>query len=416
VQRQTNWAGNYTYQASTIHRPQTVEEIQEIVARIPRIRGLGTGHTFHDIADSAELISLGEMEPGIEIDTDLMTASVSAGAPYGIFGKGLHERGFALHNTGSLPHISVGGATATSTHGSGDSHRNLSSAVSALEFVTSAGEIVRVRRGDPEFNGMVVHLGTLGIVTRVTFDIEQTYQVCQEVCERLPWDDLTTGFDDIFSSTYSVSIFTMYREHAGTLWMKHRLKPDEEPAAINRWGATAALDHRHPVDTWTGEDCNPQMLIPGAWYERLPHFRMGGVPASEGGEIQAEYMVDRSHALDVVQALRDFEPAFRDLLVCSEIRTIAADDLWLSTAYGRETVAFHFSLKLDQERVDKLLPKLEDVLSQFEPRPHWGKVFAACASDLEPRYERFDDFRSLMKKYDPNGKFHNEFIRTKVLG
>jgi xylitol oxidase len=389
--------------------------LQEVVANTERLRGLGTRHTFHGIADSAELVSLEALEPAIELDAEASTASVSAGTPYGVFGMGLHERGYALHNTGSLPHISVGGATATATHGSGDRHKNLSSAVSGLEFVTASGEIARFQRGDPDFNGMVVHLGALGIVTRVTFDIEPTYQVYQEVCEHLPWDDVATGFDDIFGSAYSVSIFTMYREHAGTLWLKHRLKPGDEPKALNRWGATAALTDRHPVDTWAGDECNAQMLVPGAWYERLPHFRMGGVPASDGGEIQAEYMVDRSHALDVIQARRDFEPEFRDRLVCGEIRTIASDDLWMSTAYGRETVAFHFSLKLDQERVDRLLSKLEAILAPFEPRPHWGKVFAAQAADLAPRYEKFDDFRRLMQKYDPQGKFRNDYIDRFIL-
>jgi xylitol oxidase len=415
VQGETNWAGNYTYRATKIHRPETLEEIRSIVSSAGRLRALGTRHTFHDIADSAELISLEAIAPEPEIDREAMTATVSAGTRYGILGKALHEQGYALHNTGSLPHISVGGATATATHGSGDRNGNLASAVAGLELVTASGEIVRVARGDADFAGIVVHLGTLGIVTRVTLDIQPTFEACQEVCENLPWDDLTGDFEGIFSCAYSVSIFTNYGDTAGVLWIKHRIEPGIEPAPANRWGATPATADRHPLDSLSGDACTAQMMVPGPWCERLPHFRLDKVPAS-GEEIQTEYMVDRSHAVEVIAALRAFEPRMRESLMVSEIRTIASDDLWLSTANGRDTVAFHFSWYPDQQRVNALLPELEDVLAPFDPRPHWGKAFAATARDLDARYHHLAEFRNLMHRFDPDGKFHNDFIRAKVLG
>jgi len=415
MRREVNWAGNYSYTAAIIHRPRSVEEVQEIVSRTPRIRALGTRHSFNDIADSAELISLADIDPALELDREAMTATVGAGISYGLFGQALQDQGLALHNTGSLPHISVGGATATATHGSGDRNQNLATAVRGIELVTSDGELAHVARGDADFAGMVVHLGALGIVTRLTFDVQPTYQVCQEVCEHLTWDDLMQDFDAIFSSAYSVSVFTTYREWAGTLWLKHRLEDGQKPEPANTWHATSAMADRHPMDGWSGEACTPQMLVAGPWNMRLPHFRLDRIPAS-GEEIQSEYFVNRARALDVIAALRSFEPEMRDALMISEIRTIAADDLWLSTCQGRDSVAFHFSWNPDQHRVDALLPKLEEVLAPFDARPHWGKAFAATARDLEPRYEKLPAFRELVQRLDPRVTFRNEYLERRVLG
>ncbi|MEJ7838947.1 MAG: FAD-binding protein [Thermomicrobiales bacterium] len=415
TERTTNWAGNYTYRAKTIHRPVSIEELQSIVSKAHRIRALGTGHTFNSIPDSAELISLQGIDPNLTIDREAMTVTVGAGIRYGELGPALHAEGLALHNTGSLPHICIGGATATATHGSGDRNRNLASAVSGIELVTAGGDIIQARRGDADFPGMVVHLGALGIATRLTLDVQPTFDACQEVFEDLSWSDLTTNFDGIFSCAYSVSIFTYYRETAGVIWVKHRLEDGVVPSSVTRWSATPARQDRNPMDGWSSVNCTPQMMVPGPWYQRLPHFRLEDVPAS-GEEIQSEYMVDRSRAVDVIAALRAFEPEMREFLLVGEIRSIAADDLWLSTAYQRDTVAFHFSWLIDTNPVERLLPRLEEMLKPFDVRPHWGKAFAATAHDLAPRYERLTDFRQLMSTFDPDGKFRNEFIDQRVLG
>jgi xylitol oxidase len=339
-----------------------------------------------------------------------MTLSVGAAERNGILAEALEREGYALHNMGSLPHISVGGATATGTHGSGDRNRNLSSAVCGIELVTSDGDVVTARRGDPDFAGMVVHLGALGVVTRLTLDIQPSYRACQEVLEGLPWEDLTGDFDGIFGSAYSVSIFTSYAETADVLWLKHRLEPGQEPRPINRWRATAATANRHPVASLPAEFCTPQMLEPGPWCFRIPHFRLDQPPASDGEEIQTEYMVDCADAVAVIDALRELEPEMRDALMISEIRSIAADNLWMSTAYGRDTVAFHFSWHKDQAKVDALLPVIEERLAEFDARPHWGKAFAIGGETLAGRYPNVDDFRALRRRLDPRDAFLTPYL------
>lgn len=404
-----NWAKNVTYRAASLHRPETIDDLRRMVAQAGRIHALGTRHSFNDIADSAELVSLEALDIPIEIDREAMTATAGAGTRYGIMAREIEKVGLALHNMGSLPHISIGGATATATHGSGDRNRNLSSAVRAIELVTSDGDMITVTRDDPDFAGMVVHLGALGVVTRLTFDLQPSFQVCQEVSEGLSWDVLTGSFDEVFGSAYSVSVFTNFAAEAGVLWRKHRLDQSQDPSSITRWDARPSSQNRHPVDDLSGDACTPQMLEPGAWCERLPHFLLDQVPAS-GSEIQSEYMVARKDVVDVIQALREFEPRMRELLMISEIRSIATDDLWLSTAYGRDTVAFHFSWYLDQAGVDRLQPELEAVLAPFDARPHWGKTFAFSAADIDRKYDRAESFRELRQRLDPRGAFVNPFM------
>ncbi|MBX3069686.1 MAG: FAD-binding protein [Thermomicrobiales bacterium] len=406
----TNWAGTYTFRANRIHHPQSIDEARKLVASAPKIRGLGTKHSFHDIADTVELVSLDRVDPAISVDHETMTASAGASLRYGELARELHEAGVALHNMGSLPHISIGGATATATHGSGNGNRNLSSAVCGLEFITSEGEVLQVDRSHPDFDGMVVHLGGLGLVTRLTFDVQPTYDVCQEVLEDLPWEALLDDPKAVFGSGYSVSIFTRFKEPtAGLLWRKHRLTEGWDRETIDDFGARRATVDRHPVDGFSGAVCTPQLLQPGPWCDRLPYFDLDQIPAT-GAEIQSEYMIDMALASEALAALKAFEPRLSDALMVSELRTIAADDLWLSTAYQRDTIGLHFTWHKDPAKVEAAVPEVEALLAPFAPRAHWGKVFQLDAAALEQRYPRCDDFRQLRRRFDPRGVFANPFL------
>ncbi len=410
----TNWAGNHAYRAKVVHRPESIEELREIVNRAARIHALGSRHCFNDIADSSELVTLDAIDIPVEIDRSAMTVTIPAGIRYGTLAEQLHRSGFALHNMASLPHISVAGAVSTATHGSGDGLRNLATAVCAIELVKSDGELRLVRRGEPDFAGMVVGLGALGVVTRLTLDIQPTYQVRQVVYEDLGWNVLLDNFDAVMASATSVSLFTDWGETVDSVWTKQRLEPGvDEPIAPDLFGAAAATRDQHPVRSLTADTCTLQMGKPGPWADRLPHFRMDATPAS-GDEIQAEYMVARHHAVPAIQAFREAIQPYRHMLWISEIRTVAGDDLWLSTAFGTDTVCLHTSFRNDQAAVERILPVLESALDSFAPRPHWGKVFAATGSDLEDRYQRMSDFVNLVQQLDPRGAFRSAFLDRHV--
>jgi xylitol oxidase len=392
----------------TVHRPSTLEELREVVAAAGKVRALGSRHSFNDIAAAPEQVSLSALPPDIVVDGD--TVSCGGGVTYGELAGALNAEGLALHNTASLPHISVAGAVATGTHGSGDANGNLATAVAALELVTSSGEVVRAARGDDGFDGMVVGLGALGVVTRLTLDVEPAYEVRQRVFEGLAWEALHAHFDEITGAGYSVSVLTRFGDEVDQVWVRSRVTREAERVRPDLFGARPATVDRHPIlgidPTW----CTPQLGVPGAWSDRLPYFRMG-FTASSGAELQSEYLVPREHAAGAIEAVRGLGARIRPVLQVCEIRTVAADRLWMSPQHGRDTVGIHFTWTLDRDGIVEVLRDLEPALAHFDARPHWGKLFLAA----DASYERLPDFVRLMEALDPRGAFRNPWLETHVL-
>lgn len=408
-----NWAGTYTYGARALHRPATLEQLQELVARTPRLRVLGSRHSFSGLPDADELVSLDALPADVEVDGAAGTVTCGAAVRYGELAEALHPHGLALHNLASLPHIAVAGAAATATHGSGDRSGTLASAVAGLELMRSDGELLRARRGDPGFDGMVVSLGALGAFTRLTLDVEPAYAMRQRVYEGLSWDALLGHLDAIFATGDSVSVFTDWGATAGQVWVKTRVTDAPEAAPPELFGAVAATEDRHPILGLDPVNCTPQLGVPGRWSDRLPHFRMGFTP-SAGEEIQSEYLLPRERAGAAIDALRGLADVLRPLVQISELRTIAADALWLSPAYGRDTLGVHFTWRREPAAVDRALGAVEAALDPLGARPHWGKRFLAGA--LAPRYERAPAFAALAERLDPRGAFRNAWLERHLLG
>jgi len=416
----SNWAGNYTYRAVRLRKPEAIAQIQELVRRASKVKALGTRHSFNDIADSPEdLISPEHFDQVLELDREQHTVTVEAGIRYGQLCQWLHLEGFALHNLASLPHISVAGACATATHGSGGQHGNLATAVAAMELVTADGEIIVFsRKHEPgQFEGAVVGLGGLGIVTKLTLDILPTFEMRQDVFENLPLAQLEDHFDELVSSAYSVSLFTDWRNATfNQVWMKNRVSKDTsfelEPELF---GAKPATRPIHPIASLSAEPCTEQMGIAGPWYERLPHFRMDFTPSS-GEELQSEYFLPRPPALAALHAMDQIQEHIAPLLQISEIRFIAADDLWMSPCYQQDSVSIHFTWKKDWPAVRRVLPLIEERLAPFKARPHWGKLFTMAPDHLQSLYAKLPNFRELLQVYDPQGKFRNAFLDKYIFG
>lgn len=404
----SNWADSYDYRALEIVTPTSVEAVQEVVAGAPLVRALGTRHSFTGLADSAGvLVSLAGLADAPYLDGS--TVVVSGGMRYGELATWLHAQGWALHNLASLPHISVAGAIATGTHGSGDRNGTLAAAVAALTVVTATGELVTVRRGDRDFDGTVVSLGALGIVVSVALDIQPTFDARQDLYDGLAWDSLLESFDDVTSAAYSVSIFTSWQgPGVEMLWLKSRMDAPEPPATLLT--ATRHAVQRHMLPEQMAESTTQQGGIPGPWSDRLAHFKLEFTP-SNGDELQSEYLVPRAHAVEAIAAVRELRDHISPLLHITEIRTMSADSLWLSGAYETDAVAIHFTWKKLPVEVHAVLPRIEAVLLPLGARPHWGKVFTSLE---ESNYPRLADFRSLRSAWDPTGKFDNEFLREFV--
>ncbi len=407
----TNWAGNYTYKAQKLHKPATVEELQQLLRDMDTHKALGSRHCFNNIADSPlNQISTENLRRLVQVNKDQMQVTVESGMRYGDLAPMLEAEGLALHNLASLPHISIAGACATATHGSGVQNGNLASVVSGMELILSNGDSLSLKRQDPDFNAAVVHLGALGIVSRITLDVVPDYQVSQRVFLDLPFETAVNHFDEIMSGGYSVSLFTDWQDgKVSQVWVKRKADAMPETDETEYFGAFPADRDVHPIIRLSAENCTPQMGVPGPWYERLPHFKMGFTPSS-GDELQSEFFIARDQAVEAFQALEAKKDLIGPQLQISEIRSVAADNLWLSPAYKRDVVAFHFTWKPNGPEVNELIKMIEKELSPFSVVPHWGKLFNLAPELLEERYEKIGDFRALAQRLDPEGKLRNAFL------
>lgn len=410
----TNWSGNLTYGTSNIHYPATAAEVQSIVQQSWRIKALGSRHSFNNIADSNEqFISLERLNKIVLLDRTANTVTVEAGMRYGELAPYLHKNGYALHNLASLPHLTIAGAIATATHGSGIMNGNLSTGVSAIEFVNANGDLITLSKNNygGQFYGAVVALGAIGILTKITLDLLPAFDMQQLVYLNLPMKELVQNFNAIASAGYSVSLFTNWKNHlVNEVWIKNIVKPDHANVSLqDLFGAVAATKNMHPLENESAENCTDQMGIAGPWFDRLPHFKMGFKP-SAGEELQSEYFVDIAYAYDAIMAVEKLKEKISPHLFVSEIRTIAADQLWMSPCYKKTCVAIHTTWKREQETVMQLLPLMEARLEPFKPVPHWGKLFTMTPQLLQSRYEKLDDFKQLVHTFDPEGKFQNDYL------
>ncbi|WP_225852065.1 FAD-binding protein [Micromonospora sp. AMSO12t] len=402
-----NWAGNVRYAARRHHRPSSLDELRRLVAGSDRLRVVGTGHSFNRLGDTTgDLVSLAGLPATVVLDPDRRAVTVPAAMRYGDLASWLHARGYALANLASLPHISVAGAVATGTHGSGETIGNLASAVAGLELVTAGGDLLTVDRaadGDT-FAGMVVSLGALGVVTRVTLDVVPTFEIRQHVRLGLS----RAALDAAFASAYSVSVFTDWRSpRLREVWVKQRA--DAAPLPADWLGTTAADAPRHPVPGMPARNCTPQLGEPGPWHERLPHFRLEFTPSS-GAELQSEYHVPRGSASAALAALDPVAHLIAPVLQVCELRTVAADGLWLSPNHGRDSLAIHFTWTADAAAVLPVVAAVEERLAPFAPRPHWGKVFGLAPAAVAAALPRYADFLDLARRLDPAGTFRTDLL------
>lgn len=400
-----NWARSLTYSARERAEPRSIGEAAGLVAAADRVHALGTRHSFSDVADtSGVLLDLSGLPTGLVIDASGRTASMSAAATYGRIGPQLDGAGFALHNEGSLPHISVGGATATGTHGSGTALGSLSTAVRALDVIGADGSLRTLDRDSRAFQGAVMHLGLLGVVTRVTLALEASYRMRQDSYGPLPWDAYIERVSAIHGAAYSVSAFTTFGGLVHEVLVKSRIPDSDESIEIpdDLYGAP-----RLPGDSG-GTSVTARDGSVGPWWDRLPHFPITAMP-SVGSELQSEHFVPLRHAAAALDTVQAFAVRLQPLLHVCELRTMAGDGLWLSPTQGEPVLCIAFTWKKVHAPVAELLADIEKSLMPFSARPHWGKLSSLSRDAISDLYPRLPAFRRLISEADPDRKFASPF-------
>ena len=406
-----NWAGNLTFSAREFIEVNSISKLQQVVSSSQAVKVLATGHSFNAIGDTTEtLISIKNLSNGIEIDSQNAQALIPAGMAYADAARYLESNGWAFSNMASLGEVTIAGAISTGTHGSGSNNGVLSTSVVGLEIVLGSGELITIDQSNSEeFAGFVVSLGALGVFTKIKMKIIPSFSVKQFVYENIGIQVVAENFDTVFNSAYSVSYFSNWAKNStGQIWMKFLDDSSSDNLSDNWLGANQAKAKQHPVKINNPDPCTDQLGISGKWLYRLPHFKLDSSPAS-GDEVQTEYLVDRKYVNEYIQDLRAIGDEIAPRVYATEIRTIKSDELWLSGAYQRETVGFHFTWKKSDTLVD-FLPRIEEILGKHHGRPHWAKLFSVRSDELSARYPKYSDFEALLKKYDPKQKFRNKFI------
>ena len=406
-----NWSKNVDFNDRAYLQPESLAELQKLVRTNQKIRARGTAHCFNEIANtSSYAINLSQMPKAMTVDPAKKSVLVAAGVTYGELAPILHAQGWALSNMASLPHISIAGSISTGTHGSGIKNQNLANQVLSLDLVTAEGKLRRIDRTNPAFNALVVGLGLGGIVYQYELKIERTYEIRQVIYPEIPLDVLQRNFDQIMGTAYSVSYFTDWSSaQVGNLWCKFR---DNEVIPESVGGSTKADKKYHPIPSVDPVACTEQLGVAGDWHDRLSHFKLEFTP-SVGEEIQSEFFIDRKDASAAIEAVVQLGAEITPLLWITELRTIAADNLWLSGAFERDTLAIHFTWK-KTDAIYPVIEKVEAALRPFNYRPHWGKVFTADAQYLKSVYPKLGEFKALIEALDPTCKFENSFTRSSL--
>ncbi len=418
IRSKHNWSGHTSFTARRYHEPTSVEEIQDIVSSSSQVRVIGSRHSFNGIADSSvDQLWLGAMNQKVIIDTLNKKATVPAGITYTELCPVLEETGFALTNLASLKHITVAGAVTTATHGSGNGVGNLATVVSGVEMVSANGDLVEyTREQNPDiFPGVVVSLGALGIITRYTLDLVPSFLIQQDSYENIPFSEVYEHYGEITNSAYSVSLFpTWQNDYCETLVLKRKASSKEPLSTPDTFFGARSRPPEKARKASEGRSYSP-FGKPATWHESLPHYSLHE-PEKMGNELQSEYFLPRENLVEALKAVQSLKEDLEPILGGSEIRSVAADDLWMSPANGQDIVGIHFNWLKKWDGIKLFLPKLEAALRPYSAMPHFGKLFHMGHEELKEVYPALNNFRKLILESDPEGKFNNDFIKKYILG
>jgi len=309
------------------------------------------------------------------------------------------------------------GAISTASHGSGLSNSNISSAVREVTFVDYKGKLVVIGKEHEHFPAVAVSLGAFGVVYRLTLNVIPTLYLSQRVYTDLPLSALKDHFKDIMGSGYSVSLFTNLKEPIiGQIWVKKVSVNNQMPDWPKElFGAKINSEtlHPHSVVDQPEEICTDSMGTICPWYQIFPLIKPHHI-CSPYSELQSEYFIPLENAYDAIERLHTIRHLIAPYLWGMEIRTIAADNLWLSPCYGKDCVAIHSTWKYDMVNVLKAMKLIEDQLAPWKPLPHWGKLSTLAPANIQAGYPKLDDWKRVVELYDPEGKFRNQFLHEKI--
>ena len=387
--RWTNWSGSVVCQPREIARPTSEAAVLELIgaaaATERTVRVTGTGHSFTPLCATDDvLVSLDDLQGLISIDPVASTAMLWAGTKIARATELLLEQGWSLENQGDVDVQSLAGAVSTGTHGTGPGLGSLSTQVAALRIATADGRLLDVSPAADAntFRAACVSLGMLGVITAVTLRVLPAYRLHERLWQ-IPIDGCLAELPEHIAAHRHFEFF--WYPTTDLAHMKALDPTDEEPATVaGREGERIDFSGR---------------IFPTVRERRFNEIEFA-LPAAAGPECFA----------DVRKLMRE---QFADVTWPVEYRTLAADAIWLSPAYGRETVTI--SVHDSAERpFARFFAAVEAIFRRYDGRPHWGKIHSLGAAELRELYPRWDDAMAVRRRIDPVGCFLNEHLRRVV--
>lgn len=417
----TNWAKNIRAPIPHYYQPESEEQLISIIRDHKKIRLVGAGHSWNDICVSSEaLINLDNYDEVLHLDRAKKTIRVQAGVRLSKLNQLLDKEGLALKNLGSIATQSLAGAVSTGTHGTGIGHQILGSQIIEFTLIKADGKKVLINRDkdQDQFNATVVSLGCLGVMSEVTLEVTEKFNL-HDFTETILFDEVIENLDELLAGN----------EHLKFWWL-----PPAEKLIVYKYNRTA-----EQINDWRIRQIWKDELSSVLFYRSLVKIArvfpriaptvsrlMTRLFKGPLDRVEKSYRVfnvpepplhrETEWAFDVRRAKEIFR-AYKEALVESgynfnfiqEIRFTKGDDFWLSPAYKRDSLWIGF-YNYEHENWAELLPFHESFARRFDGRPHWGKEFTPQPDYLRSHYEKFDDFVELKNAFDPEKKFENEFI------
>jgi FAD-linked oxidoreductase len=420
-----NWAGNQTASPTAVHHPADEDEIVSIVkqaaAQGAAVKAVGTGHSFTGAAVAeGRLVLLDQHARVLDIDTDRYRVTVQAGITLEDLNDVLEGRGLAMPNLGDIAYQTVVGATSTATHGTGATLPGLAAQIVALRIVTGDGSVVSCSADEePEvFHCARVGVGALGIVSTVTLQLVPSFHL-HAVNEPMRLDAVLADLDALVDENDHFEFFWV--PHTGWALTKRNNRTTEPLAPRSRarrwWDQMAMENHAFGVVCRLGR-ARPEWIpglaraLPGSGRQEYVDrsYKVFASPRHVRF-YEMEYEIPREACPEAVTRVRQFvdDEGLR-LSFPVEVRFTAADDIPLSTGYGRANtyIAVHV---FEGTEYEPYFRGVERIMDDYGGRPHWGKLHFQSADTLAPRYPEWDRFQAVRRRLDPEGRFANAYTR-----
>lgn len=428
----SNWAGTeHTHPVRQTHPGDVdalAEDIRAAVAQGLQVKAVGSGHSFTGIAATdGVVVHLDRMAQIRSLDVPSGQVTVEAGMPLHALNAALDAHGLALANLGDIDVQTISGAVSTGTHGTGHALGGLATQVIGVELVDAEGRLVRCSAAESPktFAAARIGLGALGVVTALTLQCVPAFAL-RAVEAPMPLDEVLEGFDELAEDNDHFEFYWFPHTRRALTKRNNRVAAGEARKPLSRFrywlddellsntvfGWTQGLTARVPGLTGTVNNVATRALSAREYVDasykvfcspRRVRFR------------EMEYAVPRAALVEVLQSVQAWIDGSGERVPFPiEVRVAAADDIWLSTAFERETayVAVHQFHRLDHERYFRAV---ESIVGGVGGRPHWGKLHQLDATELERLYPRMADWREVRARLDPSGVFANPYL-DRVLG